>query len=123
RQHCQTSEERRRNLGAEARVPRYSKWDLKDVEQQVMVHIVFGVERCEWKPGKLWKMSALDRCPERLRPFDVVVAVEVATADRGGRELKSPKNKADDNGAGDKLKNSYARLGLKPGGGCHQSLK
>src|SRR6185369_4879136 len=102
------------------------KRNLKDVEQQVMVHIVFRVESCERKPGKLRKMSAFDRFPERLRPFDVVITVEIAAADGGGRELKPPEEDADDDGAGYKLNNLYGGLGFKLGGyagrGRHQSL-
>jgi hypothetical protein len=72
-------------------------------------------------------MSALDRFPERLRPFDVVVTVEIAAADRGGRELEPPEKEADDESAGYKLSDLYGRPGFKLGGCAgrvpHQSLK
>ena len=91
-----------------------------------MVHIVFRVKRGERKPGKLRKMTALDRLPERLRPFDVVVTIEIAAANCGGRELKPPEEDTDDDGAGYKLNNLYGRPGFKLGGyagrGRHQSL-
>ena len=71
-------------------------------------------------------MPALDCVPERLRPFDVVVTVEIAAADCGGGELESPENETDNDGANYKLDTSYGRLGSEPGdsagGSRHQSL-
>jgi hypothetical protein len=97
------------------------------VEKQVMVHIVFRIESGERQPGKLWwEVPALDRFPERLGPFDVVVTVEIATADCRRGELKPPKNDTNDDGANYKLDTSDGRLGFKPGdsagGSRHQSL-
>ena len=65
-----------------------------------MVDVVFGIQRGEWQPRKGWgKFSTLDRLPKRPRPFDVVITVEIATADRGCRPLKLPENDADSDGA------------------------
>jgi hypothetical protein len=72
-------------------------------------------------------MTALDRLPERLRPFDVVVTVEIAAADRRRGKLEPPEKEADDEGAGYKLSDLYGRPGFKLGGCAggvpHQWLK
>ena len=66
----------------------------------MVVYVVFGIERGEWKPRKLRrKLPTLHRRPKFPRPLDVVIAVEVATANRGRRPLKLPENDADGDGA------------------------
>jgi len=71
-------------------------------------------------------MTAPNRFPERLRPFDVVITVEIAAADCRRGELKLPENETDENDANYKLDTSDGRLEFKPGdcagGSRHQSL-
>jgi len=55
------------------------------VEQQVMVYIVFRIERSQGQPGELRRKRAdFHRVPQRTRPLNVVVAVEIAAADCRG---------------------------------------
>src|ERR1043165_6525376 len=57
----------------------------------------------------------LHRFPKNSRPFDVVVTVEVAAADRVGGELKPPKNKRDRERADYKLNDSDGSFGVELG--------
>src|SRR5205085_8107739 len=92
----EAGEEPRADLraGLEVRKPR--EGNLEDVEEEVMVNVVLRVERGERQRVERRRGVARQYpLPEHLAPAEVVVGVVVAAADRAGRELQVPEDRAD----------------------------
>ena len=59
----------------------------------MMVNVLPGIERCQRQPWKRRdKRMTPDRVPKNARPLNVVITVEVATADCRGRKLELPED-------------------------------
>ncbi len=61
-----------------------------------MIDVLVGIERGQRQPGEnRWKASVAQPFPQQPAPLNVVVAIEVATANGIGGELKSPEYQRD----------------------------
>src|SRR6185437_1057096 len=81
REDSQARKDSRRDFGGHPQITKPGEGHLKEVKQQVMVYIVFWIERSKRKPAKgWWKVMVAQRFPEHAAPLDVVVAVEIAAA-------------------------------------------
>ena len=68
-------------MTAQPKVTKPGEGHLKEVKQQVMIYVVFRIERSKRKPAKRWwKVMGAQRLPEHAAPLDVIVAVEVSAA-------------------------------------------
>jgi hypothetical protein len=80
--HGQTGEDDRRDFRAFSRILKLRERNLHDVKKQMVIDVLFRVERRQRQPGKLrWEFPLLYSFPECARPLDVIVTVVVAATD------------------------------------------
>jgi hypothetical protein len=71
------------------------------VEKEMMIDVLVGIQRRQRQPGEdRWKASVTQSFPKHPTPLNVVITIEVATANRIGGELKSPEYQSNNDCSG-----------------------
>ena len=77
----QAGKNSRRDFGTQPEIAKPGERHLEEVKQQVMIYVVFRIERSKRKPAKRWRKSMVaQRLPKHATPLDVVIAVEISAA-------------------------------------------
>jgi len=77
----QARKDGRGDFCAQPEITKPGEGHLKEVKQQVVIYVVFRIERSKRKPAKRRrKVVVAKRLPEHAAPLDVVVPVEISAA-------------------------------------------
>src|SRR6266851_399496 len=89
----QAGENNRGHLRPRLQIAKPRERNQNDVKEQVVIDVIAGIQRRQRQPGKGgWEMLRAHVFPKQARPFDVIVAVKVAAADRLSLALQQPEH-------------------------------
>src|SRR3954469_23737075 len=81
------------------------------MKKEMMVDVIVRVQRRQREPDKCWrKMAVADAVPQQRAPANVVIPIEIATANRFCRELKIDEHPADQQGAEKKMQRAITLI-------------